>query len=162
MPITRPRMVSSLARSITATSGVRQMLCMKPAKNTKTRPAAMAVVWPNARIAANHAALPTSIARAALSGSRLAPTRSELSSAPVEKSAPAASGKLGTLRLNTRPWSQVIVDGRMVGNTPQPNLQLSAGKHKLQLINQQLGLNKSVTVTIKAGEINTQVLNLAE
>ena len=50
----------------------------------------------------------------------------------------------------------------MVGNTPQGNLQLSAGKHKLQLINQQLGVNKTVTVNIKAGEITTQVLNLAD
>ena len=89
-------------------------------------------------------------------------SRASRSSTTTEKSAPASSGKLGTLRLNTRPWSQVIVDGRMVGNTPQPNLQLSAGKHKLQLINQQLGLNKTVTVTIEPGEINTQVLNLAE
>lgn len=83
--------------------------------------------------------------------------------ATAPQSAPSSgSGKIGTLRLNTRPWAQVIVDGRMVGNTPQPNLQLSAGKHKLQLINQQLGLHKNVTVTIKAGEVTTQVLNLAE
>jgi hypothetical protein len=82
--------------------------------------------------------------------------------APAAAPSAAAPGKLGTLRLNTRPWSQVVVDGRMVGNTPQPNLQLSAGKHKLQLVNQQLGVNKTVTVTIKAGEVTTQVLNLAD
>lgn len=77
--------------------------------------------------------------------------------------APAAdSGRTGTLRLNSRPWAQVLVDGRPVGNTPQPNLQLSAGKHKIQLSNPQLGLHKSVTVTIKAGEIATQVVNLAD
>ena len=78
-------------------------------------------------------------------------------------SGPAAdSGKTGTLRLNARPWAQVMLDGRPIGNTPQQNLQLSPGKHKLQLSNPQLGLTKSVTVNIKAGEILTQVVNLAE
>jgi serine/threonine-protein kinase len=74
----------------------------------------------------------------------------------------AESDKTGTLRLNSRPWAQVTVDGRPVGNTPQPSLQLSAGKHKLQLSNPQLGLTKNVSVNIKAGETTTQVVNLAE
>jgi serine/threonine-protein kinase len=77
-------------------------------------------------------------------------------------SSAATSGKTGTLRLNSRPWSQVAVDGKPVGNTPQQNLQLSAGKHKIQLSNTQLGLTKTVSVTIKAGETLTQVVNLAE
>lgn len=90
-------------------------------------------------------------------------TRSRSADDADELAAPAADGgKMGTLRLNSRPWAQVSVDGRPVGNTPQPNLQLSAGKHKIQLSNPQLGLHKSVTVTIKPGEIATQVVNLAE
>jgi hypothetical protein len=88
------------------------------------------------------------------------------SAPPMAAAAPmppaAGGGKLGTLRLNTRPWAQVIVDGRMVGNTPQPNLQLPAGKHKIQLVNPAMGLSKTVSVTIKAGQVTTQVLNLAE
>jgi serine/threonine-protein kinase len=76
--------------------------------------------------------------------------------------AAAESGKTGTLRLNSRPWAQVTLDGKPIGNTPQQNLQLSAGKHKLQLSNPQLGLAKSVTINIKAGETQTQVVNLAE
>ena len=79
------------------------------------------------------------------------------------RSGPAAeTGRMGTLRLNSRPWAQVTVDGRPIGNTPQQNLQLSPGKHKLQLSNPQLGLAKSVTINIKAGETQTQVVNLAE
>jgi hypothetical protein len=58
---------------------------MKPARKTKASPAARVVVWPKTRIATNHAALPISIARAALSGQRFAPTRSEPASAPDEK-----------------------------------------------------------------------------
>jgi len=102
-----------------------------------------------------------SSSRASRSYASSARTRSDAEPAHSAPTA-AVSGKVGILRLNTRPWSQVIVDGRMVGNTPQPNLQLSAGRHKLQLINQQLGVRKNVTVTIKAGEVTTTVLNLAD
>jgi hypothetical protein len=79
-----------------------------------------------------------------------------------EDASASAAAKVGTLRLNSRPWSQVAIDGRAIGNTPQPNLQLAAGKHKIQLSNPQLGLSKVVSVTIKAGETVTQVVNLSE
>ena len=36
----------------------------------------------------------------------------------------------GTLRINSRPWSQIFVDGRKVGNTPLLNLTLAAGSTK--------------------------------
>jgi hypothetical protein len=86
----------------------------------------------------------------------------EASAASAAEEPAAGSGKTGTLRLNTRPWSQVSVDGKPVGNTPQPNLQLSPGKHKLTMSNPQLGLSRIVTITIKPGETLTQVVNLAE
>jgi hypothetical protein len=77
--------------------------------------------------------------------------------------APAAnSGKLGMLRVNSRPWAQVIIDGRMVGNTPQQGIPLNPGRHKVQLINPPMGLSKTISVTIKTGQVSTQVLNLAE
>jgi hypothetical protein len=93
---------------------------------------------------------------------RAADSDSDSGSGSRASASAAAGGKTGTLRLNSRPWSQVVVDGKMIGNTPQPNLQLSAGKHKIQLSNSQLGLTKTVAVTIKAGETLTQVVNLAE
>jgi hypothetical protein len=93
------------------------------------------------------------------------PVRTErqvVAAAEPAKASASGSGKTGTLRLNTRPWSQVVVDGRPIGNTPQPSLELSAGRHKLLLSNPSLGISKNITVTIKAGETNTQVINLAE
>ena len=74
----------------------------------------------------------------------------------------ANSGKLGMLRINSRPWAQVIVDGHVVGNTPQQGIPLNPGRHKVQLINQPMGLSKTVSVSIKTGQVTTQVLNLAE
>jgi serine/threonine-protein kinase len=76
--------------------------------------------------------------------------------------AAGANGRTGTLRVNSRPWAQVIVDGRLMGNTPQPGLQLSPGNHKVQLVNQPMGLSKQFTINIKAGQLITKVMNLAE
>jgi eukaryotic-like serine/threonine-protein kinase len=85
---------------------------------------------------------------------------------PAASSAPsaaaAAPGRAGILRINSRPWAQIIVDGRLMGNTPQPNIQLSPGTHKVQLVNQPMGLSKSFTISVKAGEVVTKVMNLAE
>jgi len=72
---------------------------------------------------------------------------------------PPVVGK-GTLRINTRPWSQVFVDGRLRGNTPQMNIQLPAGKHRVKLVNPQFGLRKTITVTIQPGKVVTKVLTL--
>jgi hypothetical protein len=88
----------------------------------------------------------------------LAPTQPM--AAPMQ--AAPGSGKLGTLRVNSRPWAQVIVDGHVVGNTPQPGLQLPPGNHKIQLVNPQMGLTKTFSVSIKAGQMVTKVMNLAE
>jgi hypothetical protein len=70
------------------------------------------------------------------------------------------SGGTGTLRVNTRPWSRVVVDGRSIGNTPQMSIQLRAGRHTLKLVNPEFGIDKNLTVEIKAGEITTRVLTL--
>jgi hypothetical protein len=75
--------------------------------------------------------------------------------------APAArSGGLGTLRVNSRPWSRVIVDGRLIGNTPQMAIPLRAGTHRLKLVNPEFGIDKTLTVDIKPGEITTRVVAL--
>ena len=67
---------------------------------------------------------------------------------------------MGTLRVNTRPWSKVFVDGRLVGNTPQFNIPLKAGTHKVKLVNDQMGLTKTVKVSVKGGQTVTKVINL--
>jgi eukaryotic-like serine/threonine-protein kinase len=71
-------------------------------------------------------------------------------------------GGAGTLRVNTRPWSKVFVDGRLIGNTPQMNISLPSGKHTVTLVNDDFGIRKTVKVDIRPGEIETQVLTLTE
>lgn len=99
--------------------------------------------------------------RSARSASAATPKRASASrSARVASSSPAANGGTGTLRINTRPWSNVFVDGRLVGNTPQMGIQLSAGRHRITLVNKDLGIRKLVEVTIVAGKVETKIITL--
>ena len=86
------------------------------------------------------------------------------SAAPAtEKPASAASGgKTGTLMLNTRPWSEVYIDGEHVGHTPVRGLPLRAGHHKIKLENPQMGMTKTISVTIAAGETLTKSETLGD
>jgi serine/threonine protein kinase len=72
----------------------------------------------------------------------------------------ATGGGNGTLRINSRPWSQVFIDGKLIGNTPQMNVSLPEGSHRVTLVNPEFSLKKSVTITIKAGQTETQIINL--
>jgi serine/threonine-protein kinase len=76
--------------------------------------------------------------------------------------ASSSTAKTGTLQINSRPWSEVSVDGRPVGNTPQRALQLSAGRHKIKLTNPELGLSKTIRIKIKAGETVTKIETLTD
>ncbi len=87
---------------------------------------------------------------------------SSAASRPVRESAAAASGGQGTLRINSRPWSQVFVDGRMIGNTPQLNLPLSSGSHHIKLVNPQLGMSKTLSVRVGAGQVVTKIVQLGD
>jgi serine/threonine-protein kinase len=81
---------------------------------------------------------------------------------PEPRPEPAAptGGGTGTLRINSRPWSQVVIDGRPIGSTPQMNVSLSEGTHKVTLINPEFDIKKTLTVKIKAGQVETQIVAL--
>ena len=80
-------------------------------------------------------------------------------SAPAPRAAAAAGGS-GVLRINARPWAEVSIDGRPVGNTPLMNLTLSAGSHRVRLRNPQFALEKTIKVQIVAGDVVTKVVDL--
>jgi serine/threonine protein kinase len=77
------------------------------------------------------------------------------------KPAATASGATGTLRVNTRPWSRVSVDGSIIGNTPQMNIPLKPGTHRVTLENSEFGVKRTISVSIRAGETITRVLTLS-
>jgi serine/threonine protein kinase len=90
-------------------------------------------------------------------------------SAPVARKVPtvvapgagASSGaSAGMLRINSRPWAELTIDGRPAGNTPQMNLQLPAGSHTVKLTNPQFGLTKTIKIQIQPGQTVTKVVSL--
>ena len=93
--------------------------------------------------------------RASKSSKKVARASSSRSS-----SARSTSGGQGTLRINSRPWSQVYVDGRLIGNTPQLNIKLSPGRHKVKLVNPDMGMTKRFRVKVQAGKATTKIVDL--
>ena len=73
---------------------------------------------------------------------------------------PSGGGGNGTLRVQTRPASQVFVDGRLIGYTPQLHIELSAGRHSITLVNSDFNIRETRTVEIEAGQTTTQSLTL--
>ena len=69
-------------------------------------------------------------------------------------------GGSGTLAVNSRPWSQVYVDGRLIGNTPQMNIPLAAGRHTVTFVNSEFSIRETRTVTITAGATERLIVTL--
>ncbi len=71
----------------------------------------------------------------------------------------AASGD-GTLRVNSRPWTNITVDGKDTGlHTPQAHLKLSPGAHRITLSNPQFHVDQTISVDIRAGGTETLFRN---
>jgi len=73
-----------------------------------------------------------------------------------------ATGGTGYLSVSTQPWTIVYIDGQKVRNTPLIKYPLSAGQHKVRLINTQFNINQSYTVIIVAGQITKIIKHLAQ
>jgi len=51
----------------------------------------------------------------------------------------------GVLRLNSQPWSEIYVDDKPMGHTPEMHLELPAGRHNIRLKNSDHNLVKTFT-----------------
>jgi hypothetical protein len=78
---------------------------------------------------------------------------------PAPAKQPAKPAGKGTLRIVSEPSCEVIVDGKARGSTPIAKIELSAGKHRVQLINSRFGIDRSYTVEIKPGEVTKKRYN---
>jgi hypothetical protein len=96
------------------------------------------------------------------SRSEASPTVSSSGSFGRTETAMAPASGAALLRINSRPWAQVYVDGRLVGNTPQLALQLPPGEHNVRLVNGVFAMGKVINVKLRAGERVTRVEMLEE
>jgi hypothetical protein len=72
---------------------------------------------------------------------------------------PVATGPHGYLHVNSMPWSEVLVDGRRVGNTPI-RMTLSPGAHQVTLVSTSTGVRRTQRVQIRSGETSRLIVDL--
>jgi hypothetical protein len=65
----------------------------------------------------------------------------------------------GFLKVNTRPWTKIVIDGEDRGDTPNPRIALAPGKHKLTVVNPEFGIRYSLTVDISPGKTTDFIKN---
>ncbi|MFI5288780.1 MAG: PEGA domain-containing protein [Polyangia bacterium] len=79
---------------------------------------------------------------------------------PVATPEPAATGS-GFLRIGSKPWTTIALDGKDTGlHTPQTQMKVAAGSHRITLSNPQFKIRQTFSVDIKAGETITVIKDL--
>ena len=82
------------------------------------------------------------------------------------KSAATRSSKSsgdGTLMLGAKPPCKIYIDGKNTGLiTPQRAIKLSAGKHKITLVNSEHKIKATTTVTIKSGKTKRLIKDMTD
>jgi eukaryotic-like serine/threonine-protein kinase len=80
---------------------------------------------------------------------------------PVVQKARASAQK-ATLEFRIRPYATVVLDGKLLGQTPLAAVEVPVGPHTVQLINKELGKDVTRSVDVKAGQNNQLKYNLLE
>ena len=79
---------------------------------------------------------------------------------PEVESAPVALAGMGRLDANSKPWSNLYLDGAYIGQTPKIGLEVSAGAHKLEFRCGSCAPEEKKTVSFKVrdGETVKQIV----
>jgi serine/threonine-protein kinase len=83
--------------------------------------------------------------------------------APVPAAAPPpppAEAAEAFLNINSIPPSTCYLDGRSLGSTPRVHVSVRPGTHTVKFINAELGVTKSVSVSVGVGETKPAVAKL--
>lgn len=78
------------------------------------------------------------------------PVKSEPPAAPKIVRRPATPSLPGYLSINSTPWAELSVDGRVVGNTPRVGIRVAPGRHLLMLAREGFQ-NHTTWVTVGPG-----------
>jgi eukaryotic-like serine/threonine-protein kinase len=90
--------------------------------------------------------------------------KTEKTEPKVEKTEPPAEPKgTGTLLLGSKPPCEIFIDGKSTGlSTPQKDIKLPSGKHKVTLINNEYGIKESFSVEIKADVVEKAIKDYSD
>ncbi len=84
------------------------------------------------------------------------PATPSLASATKPELAPS----FGFLTIDTSPWSQVSVGGKLLGQTPLISVKLPVGSQLLSLKNPEQGIETSYPITIESGKTTVRRLGI--
>jgi len=75
-----------------------------------------------------------------------------------------AKPKFGTIIVNADVAdAEIFIDGKATGlSTPQKDIKLSAGKHKVTLVNNEFGITEKFVVEIKADQVEKQIKDYSD
>jgi len=69
-------------------------------------------------------------------------------------------GLAGYLSINSSPWAELSVDGRVVGNTPQIRVRVSPGRHHLLLVREGFKTHDAWVDVIAGGTVRITNITL--
>ncbi len=123
----------------------------KPGYVTVTKPVAISGRPQESVTAVLERATARSVASAPRRASNPIPPTAPAVEVPTE--APRAASAKGTLLISAKPPCAIYIDGKNTGlKTPQRDIKLSAGNHRITLVNEEHGIKESFSVGIEAGE----------
>ena len=79
------------------------------------------------------------------------PVQARIAAAQPEAEAEAEVQKTGMVMVRVNPWAEVFWSGRSMGITPMDAVELPAGKQVLTLRNQDLSLERKISVNVVPG-----------
>lgn len=65
--------------------------------------------------------------------------------------------KKGKVVVDVKPWAEVFWRGKKIGMTPLPPFELYEGNHELRLRNPELGVERTVPIAVRPGEVTKVV-----
>ena len=77
------------------------------------------------------------------------------SAPPHESTGPVALQGAGELAVFVHPWAEVWLDSKDVGQTPFRERAVPAGRHKLRVVNEDLGKDESMAITVTPDQTTT-------
>jgi serine/threonine-protein kinase len=92
----------------------------------------------------------------AVATTAFAPTTTTAPTSTKPKVAPS----FGYLTIDTSPWSQVSVGGKILGQTPLIGVKLPSGSQVLSLKNLELGIETSYPITIESGKTTVRRIGI--
>ena len=70
---------------------------------------------------------------------------------PKQKTVNPFEAQTGVLQLRSSPACEILVDGKAIAATTPQELKLPAGKHRITLVHDELGIQEAFSVEIRAG-----------